>query len=118
MKSQTAGVAQRLDPFRLGACTAQHCPLLKGVTAPAARVGYQVLLVLSWWVVSLPLFMGSLTFKLIRRVSFFSTYVSIRRRQATESLQRCHDGEVSLRASLRIVLLLTLPCLYGGPDGF
>jgi len=29
---------------------AQHCPLLTGVTAPAALVGFQVLLRLSWWV--------------------------------------------------------------------
>jgi hypothetical protein len=56
MKSQTAGVAQQLDPFRLDACTALS--LVDGVTAPAVWVGYQVLLVLGWWVVSLPLFIG------------------------------------------------------------
>jgi hypothetical protein len=97
MKSQTAGVAQRLDPFRLGACAALS--LVDGCDC-SSRAG---------WVPSSvgTKLMGSFTapvyglgiFKLIRRVSFFSTYVSIRRCQATESLQRCHDGEVSLRAS-------------------
>jgi hypothetical protein len=75
---------------------AQHCPLLTGVTAPAARVGYQVLLVLGWWVCFTAPFSRLGIFKLIQKVSFFSAYVSVRRCQATESLQRCHDWEVSL----------------------
>ena len=81
---------------------ARHCPLLMGVTAPAALVGFRVLLRLGWWVWFTAPVNGLEIFKLVRRVSFFSTYASIHRCQATESLLRYYDGEVSLRVSLWI----------------
>jgi hypothetical protein len=74
---------------------AQHCPLLTSVTAPAARAGYQVLLVLGGWLCfTNPVYRLGI-FKLIQRVSFFSAYMSTGCCQATESLQRCHDDAVS-----------------------